>query len=744
MNISHLCKSFALAGTGMSRTAGVFMLFLLVLAFAPAAAFAQEPTATWRVQVWEQDDGGPYDQFAPFCEAGSPCAAVVGVEVCVGANCQTTSGSPSTAVFTGLSFGPQTACLTDPNWLVVSGSAGGPLDGPNCVTRDFTGDEEGPDQSTAMYVEQNVFEVTVTKAYTVAHPVADPEVELTLICDAGTVSTEDPNAVMEEVPLGDDEPKPVGSSATTTTEEGSASFWVIGTANCYVTEVVPPGYVQSDSDCGDEANPGIVLPDEEPIGCTITNRPTEATLTVDKNFSDYNPVLQAAVTPLCTDAGGGPGITYSPANGNALHGTNFVTTVRYFAGATNCTASEVDLVGYTQDLAQSTCDEGAAITDETNGSCVIFNDQDPIEIEASKIYSNGGGASVDFAVECTNLASGGSVTPPTAAAAPGSPAVFTVNDVKWDGSTLCSVSEPVPPGGYYESANTCTTDNLDMTPNSDDPRTCEITNTPTRATFKVTKIFADGNNVDEIEVSIDCNTGLILDQDKDLEDGEWVEFVVTSFTEGNLECTITEDGQAGYAGEYDNVSLGNVINDESCHYPAETIEGDSAHECVITNTPLPVRVNIYKDWVFEGTTEPDIDTYLEIWMWCTSEIVGGECGIAGPASDVPPDADSPAGDYYDWYGVCYANGGLNDLYVEFDVIPEFPTTSCSIYEYVYDGAIEQNNGCGEFTLSVGQGYDCTITNTVFYEGIPTLSQYGMALMALLMLGVGFVSFRRFS
>ena len=33
--------------------------------------------------------------------------------------------------------------------------------------------------------------------------------------------------------------------------------------------------------------------------------------------------------------------------------------------------------------------------------------------------------------------------------------------------------------------------------------------------------------------------------------------------------------------------------------------------------------------------------------------------------------------------------------------------------------------------------------TVFFEGIPTLSQYGLALMALLMLGIGFVGMRRF-
>jgi len=218
--------------------------------------------------------------------------------------------------------------------------------------------------------------------------------------------------------------------------------------------------------------------------------------------------------------------------------------------------------------------------------------------------------------------------------------------------------------------------------------------------------------------------------------------VVTSFTEGTLDCTITEDGQAGYAGEYYNVSL-DVTNDESCEYTE--VGGGDAYECEITNTPLPVTVNIYKDWVLEGNNTPDIDTSLEIWMWCTSEIVDGSCGVAGPASDSP--SDSPASSIYDWWAFCQANVGLNDLFVEIDVIPEFPTTSCYIYENVYDGAIEVNNGCNDgnsFTVSVGQGYDCTITNTVFFEGIPTLSQYGMALLALLMLGVGFVSFRRFS
>ena len=46
-------------------------------------------------------------------------------------------------------------------------------------------------------------------------------------------------------------------------------------------------------------------------------------------------------------------------------------------------------------------------------------------------------------------------------------------------------------------------------------------------------------------------------------------------------------------------------------------------------------------------------------------------------------------------------------------------------------------------LAAGGSGSCTITNTVFFEGIPTLSQWGMALMALLMLGFGFIGLRRF-
>ena len=55
-----------------------------------------------------------------------------------------------------------------------------------------------------------------------------------------------------------------------------------------------------------------------------------------------------------------------------------------------------------------------------------------------------------------------------------------------------------------------------------------------------------------------------------------------------------------------------------------------------------------------------------------------------------------------------------------------------------------DNNCTDVDLEVGDGeVSCTITATAFFEGIPTLSQWGMALMALLMLGVGYIGMRRF-
>lgn len=265
-----------------------------------------------------------------------------------------------------------------------------------------------------------------------------------------------------------------------------------------------------------------------------------------------------------------------------------------------------------------------------------------------------------------------------------------------------------------------------------------------RATFKVTKFFADGNDKDEVTVTLDCNTGVILDQDKDLADGESVTFVVTGFDAGELNCSVSEDGLAGYAGEYYEVTS-DSSGANACKYTA--VDNGDSFECEITNSPLPVEIEVTKDWVISGNQAPDLDTFIVIAVACTSEIVGTDCSTLGPASGPPYGPESVLGEGgpdYDSFTACVGETGLNDVQMMVSVIPGYPESRCIVEELFFDSSIESANGCGEFGIKVGQGQSCTITNTVFYEGIPTLSQYGMATLALLMLGLGMIGFRRYS
>jgi hypothetical protein len=63
-----------------------------------------------------------------------------------------------------------------------------------------------------------------------------------------------------------------------------------------------------------------------------------------------------------------------------------------------------------------------------------------------------------------------------------------------------------------------------------------------------------------------------------------------------------------------------------------------------------------------------------------------------------------------------------------------------------DGSVQQSRHENEVSTVIaansGDEIACEIVNTVFFEGIPTLNRFGMAILALLMLGVGLIGFRR--
>jgi IPTL-CTERM motif len=274
-----------------------------------------------------------------------------------------------------------------------------------------------------------------------------------------------------------------------------------------------------------------------------------------------------------------------------------------------------------------------------------------------------------------------------------------------------------------------------------------LAQTTTRATFTVQKVFHDGNSDTDVTVNIQCFTGVPLNQSQTVNPdngGEFeVEFVVESFQDGELDCDVWEDPVSGYSADYyieeDNAES-ITDEDDACEFEDVSSGGDDdvQNVCEITNFPDYQTVTINKDWVIEGSGGDSLDPKYKLELVCEGPDFRGEHpGIIS------------GGKYYKgyWHKWFKNYSGTDNEEYSAEVLPDWKEgTECWVNEKVYDSSIEVTNGCGgegALEVSIGAGDECTITNTVFYEGIPTLSQYGMAILALLMLGMGFVGFRRF-
>ena len=235
------------------------------------------------------------------------------------------------------------------------------------------------------------------------------------------------------------------------------------------------------------------------------------------------------------------------------------------------------------------------------------------------------------------------------------------------------------------------------------------------ARFKVTKTFSDGNDA-EVDVTLTCNTGLPLEQTFTIAGGdpEGVTFVVTEIPESGADCVVTESGApAGYTTK--------LNGGDGCAWEDVTL---GTRNCEITNEADPATYTVYKDFtVFrEG-----------------GDVVLGEAFVTIKCDSAIAGEDQADDDYW------YKTGSLSDgetLVATVDTT-EGPAT-CSATESIIESGVEQSAvGCGATVLPAGGSHTCTFTNTVFFEGIPTLSQYGLAVLVLLTLGVGFVGLRRF-
>jgi hypothetical protein len=239
-----------------------------------------------------------------------------------------------------------------------------------------------------------------------------------------------------------------------------------------------------------------------------------------------------------------------------------------------------------------------------------------------------------------------------------------------------------------------------------------------QVTFPTTIDFVNDDTA-SIIATLTCNSGNPLTQSYPISEGNGVDFVVQDLdiVGVNTTCAITVGGLAdGYLETECLFGTGDDLR-----------ELELVNPCILLASPVPSLFVVTKAWENAG---PDIFYGAEIEVACTNAAI------------------DPEGPYLDVIAVdFFAEGpGIEIEEFEFFAAPG-DTSVCIAYEdpNTLDSAVESDQGCAdgtEFTIGSAPA-GCTITNSVFYEGIPTLSQYGMAIMALLMLSVGFVGFRRF-
>ena len=232
------------------------------------------------------------------------------------------------------------------------------------------------------------------------------------------------------------------------------------------------------------------------------------------------------------------------------------------------------------------------------------------------------------------------------------------------------------------------------------------------ATFDTSIDFS--NDFDgSVNVELTCNGGTPLVQDADISEGSPVQFTVLSLDTATRTCSIAiSDLASGYETATD------------CEFVGGT-NLEASNTCDIVATPMESEIDVFVDWT--GVDDPSISQFAELEISCS------------PAS-------TDTGPNYGTVSTVVSGIGDSDYFLDFYPTTAAGGTTCSVEvnEDALDSAVE-GIACADIEgIMVGDAVvACDVTFTAFFEGIPTLGQYGKAIMVLLMLGVGFVGFRRF-
>ena len=263
------------------------------------------------------------------------------------------------------------------------------------------------------------------------------------------------------------------------------------------------------------------------------------------------------------------------------------------------------------------------------------------------------------------------------------------------------------------------------------PRGCEGTGGGDVATFTVQKQYVDGNDETPVTLNISCDTGLPLEQSTTVIPnpgpfGEFeVNFTVSSFEDGTLDCDVWESAPTSYTPSYECFSTGACSADETgCRFSA--VSADQENLCTIRNHPDPVLIEVAKEWA-DSRMGLEIEHQALVELVCTDpyegdgEWIGGDMRWSWEFDDDTPTQTAT-------------------VYPRFD-----GATKCKTIETVSSSAVESIGTCAGWTpIALGAGtLACTLTNTIFFEGIPTLNPLGLAIAAMVLLLTGLFAARRF-
>jgi len=263
------------------------------------------------------------------------------------------------------------------------------------------------------------------------------------------------------------------------------------------------------------------------------------------------------------------------------------------------------------------------------------------------------------------------------------------------------------------------------------PRGCQVNNNTEIARFRVQKQYVDGNDVTPATLNLRCNTGLPLEQSLEVMPNAGpfgaaeVEFTVDSFEDGALDCQVYETESANYSPSYECFSEG-ACGESASGCSFTDVSGGQENLCVIRNYPDPVQVSVAIEWLFDSS-EILASDYVNIDLVCMNAY-GGDGLVSGSSIS------------WNWMVNSESAPIMATLYPSFD-----GSTRCRTEVTSPNSAIESTSDCDDWTpVALGDGMlTCTVSNTVFFEGIPTLGPLGLALASLLLLGTGLVATRRF-